>query len=464
MLVLVFGGIFLTVMMALSGYVLSQNKLQDATRVRAQAFSIAEAGLDYYYWHLEHFPTDFANGTGNPGGSYPIAIPDPSGGTAGTATLSITPNTACGHAISVDISSTGTAAGDASHPVTLVARYAQPSVAAYDLISNASVWIGSTDVVNGPYHSNNGIRMDGVTNAPISSSVSTWTCTASFGCSSNRTEPGVFGSGNNQNLWQFPVTTINFAGISSNFAALKSISQTSGIYLPRYSSGNATGTAYHKGYFLYFNSNGTVSIYRVQPSKLTNVYLLDQNASGADYALINNKSLYQVATIPSACGLIFVEDNAWIEGVIPAKVTVVVANVSNSGVTPDVFLPGNISYANADGSDGLTVIGAHDILITPDSPMNLSLSGVFIAQSGVFGRNYYYRYAGYGYEPRGTFTLVGSTVSALQTAETYVDGYGNVVGGYATTVDTPDRTLATDPPPFTPIISSDYRFVDWRQK
>jgi hypothetical protein len=461
LLVLIFGGIFFAVLGAMSGFILSQNRIEDVTRVRAEALSIAEAGLEYYRWHLAHFPTDLQNGTGQPG-PYAIPVPDPSGGTAGTASLSITANTACGQTTSVDISSKGMAADDSSQPITVVARYARPSIASYDFVSNASVWIGSTDTVNGPYHSNNGVRMDGTTNAPISSSVSTWTCTSAFGCSPNATEPGVFGSGNNPNLWQYPTPTIDFAGIAANFSSLKSLAQASGIYLPRYSSGNSRSTAYHKGYLLNFNSNGTVSIYRVQARQLSNVYLLDSNAYGNDYALIGNKTLYETVPIPANCGLVFSEDNTWIEGVVPAKATVVVANVSNAGVTPDAFLPGNITYAATSATDGLTVISAHDILITPDSPSTMTLSGVFVAQSGVFGRNYY-GYAGSGYEPRSTLTLVGSTVSALQSADTYVDNNGNVVGGYANTIDYPDRMLATDPPPFTPTLSSDYTFVDWQQ-
>ncbi len=462
LLVLVFGGIFLAVLAALSGYVLSENRANDATRVRAEAFNVAEAGLEYYRWHLAHFPTDLQNGTGLPG-PYAIPIPDPSGGTAGTASLAITPNTACGQTTSLTLDSTGTAADDSTQPVTLEARYAEPSIASYDFVSNASVWIGSSDVVNGPYHSNNGIRMDGTANAQVSSSVSTWTCTSSYGCSPSKTEPGVFGSGTNASLWQYPTPTIDFNGIAANFANLKSIAQSSGIYLPRYSSGNSNSTAYYKGYHLVFNANGTVTIYKAQPNRLSNVYLLDSNTYGSDYALMGNQVSYETVPIPANCGLIFVEDNAWIEGTIPAKVTVVVANVTTANVTPNAYLPGNITYASADGSDGLTVIASHDVLITPNSPQDMSISGVFVAQSGVFGRNYY-GYAGGSYEPRGTLTVMGTVLSALQSAETYVDGSGNPVGGYVNTVDYPDRALATDPPPFTPILSTNYTFVDWRQK
>lgn len=468
LLVLVFGGIFLAVLSSLSSYVLTQNRVNNITRIRAVAFSVAEAGLEYYRWHLAHFPNDLQNGTGA-SGPYPIAIPDPEGGTLGTAALSINANTACGETTSIDITSKGTAAENSTQPETLVARYAQPSVAAYSYIVNDSVWAGADRVINGPYHSNGGVRMDGTANAPVTSSLSSWTCTSSFGCSPSATEPGVFGSGPNQDLWSYPTPQVDFAGIAADFSSLKTKATASGVYLPRYSSGNSNSSAYHKGYHLIFNSNGTVTVRRVtSTTKLRDVIAVDNpTVYTDDYSLIRNETNYNTYTIPTGCGLIFVEDNAWIEGTIPTKVTVVVANVTNTGVTSDAFLPGNITYASADGSDGLTLISQHSVLITADSPNTMNLNGIFIAQSGAFGRNYY-GYAGQGcngiYEPRSSLTILGSTISNLRTGTSWVNGCGGGNnGGYQSRVDAFDRTLANNPPPFTPVTATDYRFVDWQQ-
>lgn len=473
LLAIVFGGIFLTVLMALSGYVLTQNNAQDATRIRAEAFSVAEAGLEYYRWHLAHYPGDLQNGTGT-AGPYAVPIPDPSGGTAGTASLAISANTSCNLTTSIDIASTGTASDDPTVPVTLVARYAQTSVAAYSYIVNSSVWAGPDRVINGPYHSNGGVRMDGSANAPVTSSLSDWLCTNSFGCP-NETKPGVFGSGSNQGLWNYPTPQLDFAGIASNFTALKTTAQTSGIYLPRTSSGNSNSAAYHKGYHLSFNASGTVTVTRVTSTQKLSVVPVNSTDPDTDYALIKNEASATTYTIPSGCGLIFVEDNTWIDGVIPAKVTVVVANVTNSGVTPDVFLKGNITYASADNTDGLTVISAHNILITPDAPEDMHLDGIFVAQGGAFGRNLYITTSGGSYsgcdtryEPRDTLTILGSTISNERTGTQWKDGcWSRYTGfsnaGFQTRIDSFDRAQLTNPPPFTPTLSTDYRFVDWRQ-
>ena len=91
LLALVFGAIFFTVLTGLSGYVLSENNFELAKQAQGQALSIAESGLEYYYWHLAHFPKDLQNGTGH-AGPYAIPYDDPQGGQVGTYTLDITAN------------------------------------------------------------------------------------------------------------------------------------------------------------------------------------------------------------------------------------------------------------------------------------------------------------------------------------------------------------------------------------
>ncbi len=469
LLVLVFGGIFLAILAALSSFVIVENRAQDISRARAEAFNIAEAGLEYYRWFLSHFPGDTTNGTGQPG-PFTETYADPEGGVAGSYTLSITGNTACGQVQSMDVASKGTPSDAPGVSVTLDGRFAEPSVAAYSYIVNSSVWAGSDRIINGPYHSNGGIRMDGTSNAPVTSSLSSWTCDSSFGCSPSATEPGVFGSGGNQGLWSYPTPQMDFAGIAANFSSLKATAQTSGIYLPRYSSGNSRSAAYHKGYHLIFNADGTLTVREVSNvTTLSNVYPVDGSSGFTnDYTLIGNEAAYKTYTIPANCGLIFVEDNTWVEGTIPSKVTLVVANVTTPGVTPDVVLHGNITYTTTDGSAGLTIISGHDILIAPDSPQNMTLDGIFIAQGGAFGRNYYYYPSGGCdglYEPRGTLTILGTTVSNLRTGTSWINGCGSGVNaGYQTRVDSFDRALSNDPPPFTPVTSTQWQFVDWRQE
>ena len=458
--VIVFGSILLTVLGALSSFVLTENKLQSTSTSESRGLAIAEAGLEYYRWHLAHFPSDLQNGTGH-AGPYSIPYDDPEGGQTGTITLGVTGNTACGQTTSIDIRSTGTPNENTGAARTVVARYARPTVAQYSYVLNSTVWAGSDRVISGPYHSNGGIRMDGTANAPVTSSLSSWLCTSSFGCSPNQTKSGVWGAGPNQSLWNYPVPQVDFAGMAADFTNLKTNAVASGIYLPRYSSGNSNQSNYWRGYHLIFNGNGTVTVRRV--SATTSLSSTPINpADTTDRTLISTEAFYATYTIPATCGLIFVEDNVWVEGVVDSKVTLVVANVTTTGVTPNAMLPNNITYGATDGTDGLTLIAENNVLITPNAPTNMNISGVFIAQGGAFGRNLYSCPG--TYEPKGTLTILGTTVSNLRTGTKWVNGCGWSDAGYQTRIDAFDRKLSTNPPPFTPNTSTDFEFVDWRQE
>ena len=458
LMAIVFGAVFLTVLGALVSFSITQNKYQIADTGKAKALSLAEAGIEYYRWHLAHFPTDLTNGTGNT--SFSLTQNDPEGGAVGTIAMTITPNQSCGQTQSIDINSKGTVSDGSNQSRTIVARYAQPTVAQYSYIVNDSVWAGSDRIINGPFHSNGGVRMDGTANSPVTSSLSSWSCTPSFGCSPTTTQAGVFGSGPNQTLWSYPTPQVDFSGIAADFSNLKAISQGQGLYFARYSTGSDKSAAYSKGYHLTFHSNGTVTVTHVTSTNSNTVQPLNPADDTTDRTVIKNETNLGSYTIPANCGLIFVEDNTWIDGAVGRKVTVVVADVSSTGVTHNAMLPNNITYANA--TSGLTVIASHNILITGDSPTNMALNGVFIAQDGAFGRNYYGCPS--SYEPRGTLTILGTTVSNKRTGTKWVGGCPSGDAGYQSRTDTYDRTLASDPPPFTPVISTDYQFIDWREK
>lgn len=464
---LVYGSIFLMVLGALSGYVLTQNKIQSNETASARATAIAEAGLEYYRWFLAHYPNDIQNGTGQPG-PYVIPYADPEGGDTGTIELAIQANSACGTVTSVDIESMGIPAESPAVTSTLVARYAKPTVARYSFVLNSTTWAGPDRVIQGPYHSNGGIRMDGTSNSIVTSSLASWLCTFTYNCTPSQTVPGVYGGGTDQSLWSYPVPQVDFAGIAADFNSLKTKAQADGRYLPRFSSSTRKQAAsYWHGYRLIFNANGTITVRRVnsttrvQSDQLNSV---DEAQDLDDRTLISNDTFYSTITPSSSCGLIFVEDHVWIEGVVDGKFTVVAANVTNSGIAPNAMLRGSITYENTDGTDGLTVIAENNVLITPDSPYNMTLNGIFVAQAGAFGRNFYKCTS---YDQRGTLTILGTTVSNLRTGTQYPDACGSGAGrwdaGYQNRSDTYHRALSNDPPPFTPEMSGDYEFIDWRQ-
>lgn len=468
LLVIVFGGIFLTLFAALSSFVLVKNHALDITRERNEAFDVAEAGLEYYRWFLSHFPGNTTNGTGH-AGPYMVTYADPETGIAGTYSLSVAANSACGTVQSIDVTSTGSPSDAPNISSAVWARYAQPPVSQYSMIVNASTWFDGT-VFHGPMHSNGGLRMDNTSNnALVSSSLSTWSCSSSFGCSPTRTVAGIFGNGMNQNLWSFPTPQVDFAAIAASFSSLKTIAQNMGLYYARISTNGKPNLGYH----LIFNGNGTVTVKKVTAvnGNLTSIPVDGSTGYGStarDYSLISTETTLGTYTIPSNCGVIFIEDNAWIEGAVSSKVTVVAANVTTAGIYPNIVLPNNITYTAFDGTAGLTAIASHNVLIGPNTPQDLTLDGIFIAQSGAFGRNLY-DCSTPSYQYRGKLFLLGTIVSMLRQNNYWLGGCSSGQGNWSGYPDNTwtfvfDRQNSTNPPPFTPVTSTQWQFVDWRQQ
>ena len=457
LLVLVFMGIFGLIVSTVASYVFTQANIGRAKLAREEALQIAEAGLEYYKWFLAHNPDDLQNGTGGPG-PYEYVVDDPEGGEVGTASITVEGNIACGDIQSVDITSEGTSNANPQFKRTLFARYAKPSVAEYAYIINSNVWAGDDRDIVGPYHSNGGIRMDGTNNSLVTSAVSSWTCTSSFGCSPDQSVDGVWGAGSGSALWQYPVPQFDFGGISVDLSDLRSKAQLYGVFLDDFS-----GQSDARGYHLILQSNGTVDVYRVNGTN----WLWGYNSSyGYEYSSyfnyrreynnITSESFVGNYDIPEECPIVFSEEKLWIEGDVSGKVVVAAADTSSSYDT-DIIVHDNIEYTTLDGSDGLTVIAEDYLLISNNSPDDMTMHGIFIAQNGSFGRNYYEG------NYRDTLTIHGSIVSQGRVGTKW-DCSGVYCSGYDDRVSTYDRLLAFDPPPFTPPSAPDEKFILWREE
>lgn len=461
-LVLVFMGVFTIIMGTVASYTLTQSKVARAKLAQEEAFAIAEAGLEYYRWFLAHNPGDLQNGTGA-AGPYMYTVDDPEGDTLGTATLSISGNEACGETQQIDITSEGVSNTDPQFSRTLSSRYARPSVAQFSYIINGNVWVGGDRTISGPYHSNGGIRMDGTSNADVTSSVADWLCTSSFGCSPDQTVDGVWGSGVDPALWDYPVPQVDFAGIVVDMTELKDHALADGLHFT-----GAAGRSGRKGYRLNFLADGTVDVYRViNTSYNWSIHVDDINGGWKqDYHTITQENFIDNYTIPDGCPVIFVEDKIWIEGTVKGKITVASADFLGSSFETDVIINDSIDYAGPEGDDGLTVIAENSILIPPEVPTDMSLRGIFVAQGGYFGRNLYACWDA-PYDKRNTLTINGTIVSneRVGTKWTYsTSGCSNEWSGFETRINAYDRLLATDPPAFTPAASENHTFTTWREE
>lgn len=460
-LVLVFSAIFFTLISALSGYIFVEKRAQLAKENKEKALHIAEAGLEYYRWFLSHFPNDLQNGTGLPG-PYEHAVSDPEGGEFGVFSLDVSGEEFCGSVSGITIKSTGWTEADPTYKRTVQARYTRPSVAEFSHIVDSSVWAGPDRVINGPYHSNGGVRMDGTHNAEVTSGQETWTCYAGdFGCTQTQTVDGVFGDGSNPELWDFPVTSIGFEGITVDIDVLQDYAQFgNGIYY-----GPAGGQSNKRGYHAIFNANGTVTVYRVTDTTSVLGYT-SANKWSYEYNLIANQTLLGTFDIPDECPVVFFRDRLWLEGVISGKIIVVGADIQSPQFNSDVILNDNITYANNSITDGLTVIAERDVLIGLTTPDTMTISGIFIAQNGHFGRNHYDRnFLSPSLDPyviRSTLNTIGTVVSRARVGTKWINN-GNFISGYNQRNDSYDAGLAATPPPFTPEVSDTYRLKLWQE-
>lgn len=460
MLVLLYMALFSLILGTISGYALTQSRYGRALAAREQALHVAEAGLEYYRWFLAHNPSIMADGVGL---TSPVTYieTDPETGAVGEAVITASANMQCGAVQWVDLESRGISYADEKFPRTIAARYMRPSVAEYSYVVNTNVWAGADRTIRGRYHSNGGVRMDGSSNSTVSSALSNWNCTSSYGCSPSQTNaPGVIGNGTNPELWTFPVPTIDFQLIAVNFTDLKTRAQTDGIYY-----GPASGPWTERGYRVVFNADGTFTLYRVTS---TDGYPSQSSQYGntSQFSVITGETLVGTFNVPETCSLMYFEDRVWVEGTVNAKVTVVAATPAQ-GTTPDAYLNDNIYYNAYDGTDGLTIIAERNVLIPLIVPDNMEIHGIFVAQSGHYGRDYFSVNSIPSsldqYVSQTSLTTIGTVVSNGRTGTSWICG-GIFCSGFQTRYDYYDRLVAFSPPPFTPVTSTDYDFALWREK
>ncbi len=454
---LVFGAIFLILLGGLLSFILLQLRQSEQRLAWNHSLHIAEAGVNYYRWCLNNeisqnclTEKDYL---------------DPAGNLVGKFSIQSLSTISCGQTIQRRIISTGWTNKFPAIKRKIGVLYARTSVAKYSYILNDNVWVGADHKIRGPYHSNSGIRFDGENQSLVTSAQKEWICTRSFGClpcptahgckivGTNCVCPGVFTTTKNskQDLFSFPVPPFDFAGITIDLAQMKSFAQSAGIYLPPSVNLNPQG----KGYHLKFKNNGTFEAWVITGLSSTRAYSLEEGWH-FNFFTITSEYLYNTYTIPSACPVIFIEDNLWPEGVVKGKVTVASANLINPNLDTDVILQANIDYSVKDGSDGLTLIGERNVLIGPNSPNKMELRGIFVAQKGRFSRNHYPN------NFRKELEIYGTIVSNGRVGTKWSSG-GQIVSGYLERKSYFDSNLVYNPPPFTPFIEPDFKIVKWEE-
>lgn len=458
--VLVFGVVFLILFSSLLGFVLFQFRQSEQRLAWNYSLHIAEAGLNYYRWCLNNeiegncqLQKDYYDSSGNLVGQF--LIEDLS-------------NYACGEIISRKIISIGWTDKDPNIKRKISVLYGRKSVAEYAYLLNDNVWAGEDREIRGLYHSNAGIRMDGENQSLVTSAREDWLCTSSFGCDYLNCPsecfregtvcrcPGVFTTTSNSNddLFNFPVPSFDFEGITIDLAKIKQITSVNPLqyYWPPSTTINYQG----KGYHLKFLDNGTFEVWIVTATRANWAYDLYKDWH-YDYSQIQSEYRYgSPISLDPSCSLIFFEDNLWVEGDIKGKVTVVSADLINPNKNTNVVIKNNIEYVIKDGSEGITLISQKDMLIGPDSPNIMEISGIFTAQKGWFGRKHY------SGNIKEKLEITGSIISNGRVGTQWTSG-SLVVSGYLKRESYTDPNLIYDAPLFTPNIEYDFKIIKWEE-
>ncbi len=457
--VIVFGAIAVYFVATLASWAGEHIKVGRQALAREQAIQIAEAGADYYRWHLAHAPQDYQDGTGT---STPHVHDylDKDGNHVGQFTLTITPPP-LGSSL-VTIKSVGKVDSDPNISRTIVTQLAKPSIAKYATVANAVLRFGAGTEVFGPIHSNSGIRFDGLAHNIVSSSLANYddpdhTGANDFAVHTHLappdpvppgavpSRPDVFESGR-----QFPVPAVDFAGITSDLAQMKTAAQTSGFY--RAGSGGL-------GYHVVVKVNDTFDLYRV--TSLVNPAGGCTNVGGqTDWGTwsIQNQALIGNFAFPTN-GLIFLEDHVYVDGQInTARVTIIAALLpDNPASRKQITINTNLRYTNVDGQDVIGLIAQGNLNVGMVSDTTIRIDAALISQNGRVGR-YYYGAGCTPYHSRQTLTLWGTIATSQRYGFAYTDGTGYQIRNINY-----DARLLYSPPPSFPLTSDQYTTLSWEE-
>lgn len=416
-----------------------------------KALNIAEAGINYYQWHLIKNPADFQDGGTDPDGPYVHDYEDPQGGEIGKFSLDITPPSPGNDVVTIR-----STAWTNQHPKvkrTIEAQYGKVNLTAYAFVHNTNLWFSTDITIHGPLFSNGGIRMDGTSDSSVESAKETYICGTESGCKDPTEKPGVWGNGKDKALWNFPVPPIDFDGLTVNFSQIKEAAISEGLYL---------GPSGEQGYHIVFSDDGTFNVYKVTGTDYIKGYSPENGCEDLYQTILSEILLgnYSNADYPT----VFVEDTLWVEGTIDGDVTVAVAKFPLGSYTTYTFIPNNLVYEVQDGSDNFGLISYNDIIFARDVPDYFYMDGAYIAYQGRIIRHHYgmtdCKSAGTD-KNKNQFNFYGTMVSRDRSYWNFSSGPGVPASGFVKSVLTFNPNAASDPPGYFP--ASNYQLISWKE-
>lgn len=428
-------------------FVVTQLKFGYYDESKQEAFEIAEAGVFWYRWYLAH-QTDGRNAqqikafwqTGSPlgvGPAYTVNYKDPwSGENIGAYSISVeAPDP--GSTIATAIV-TGWTNKYPEVKRRIKVRFRRPAWSEYMMLSDAPISYGTTAFVQGKVFGNNGVHFDGVATNTVTSAVGSY-----YDTSENATKPGVWTSwaGNparnttqNSDVFLagniFPTSPKLFTTVSADLKLMHDDSKDP-----------------TRGYFFAGNKKGWHIILQGSNFQIREVEKISTSApTQGDWKNYVAGSSWATYPIPDD-GIIFVENNVWVEGVIDNKrVTITSGNIDgegqgNSNVKFAMYIKNDITFTNYDGKDVLGLVSQNDIEFTQNSDTNLEIDAAMLAIDGKIYRPFYS-------DSKNSLKIFGALATYERSGFAYTVS-GNTYGYQARTY-VYDNNLLYVPPPYFP--------------
>jgi hypothetical protein len=433
-------------------FITAQTKYALQNHAKEQAFQIAESGIQFYRWYLAHtvegktatqvadFWAGSPYGVGTP---YEAEYSD-TAGPIGKYQIEVTPPQD-GSTV-VLVTATAWTYRYPSVKRVIKVRFRKPAWSEDIVLANDVLRFGEGTETFGKIHSNQGIRFDGVAHNVVSSAVASYddpdhSGGQEFGVHTHVSpvdplppasvpeRKDVFEGGRS-----FPVASTDFTGVLGDLSYMKSEAQAG-------TNGSLYFDDSRQGRHIILNADGTFQIRTVR------------SFSAASNEINSYSGGWQSYPIPQD-GIIFVENNVWLEGDISDKrVTVVAANLRSSA-KKSVYIGHDITYADHTCDNILGIVGQKDIEMTRDSEDDLHIDAALLAQTGRVGREHY----GGQVDHKDTITVYGAIATNERYGFAWTDGTG-----YENRNLYYDNNLLYCPPPYFPS-GTQYEMDLWEEE
>lgn len=438
--ILVFGAVVtIMIVTGLTSYALFEHKASRYEQNREEAFHIAEAGINYYRWHLAHASSDYQDGTGEPG-PYVHDFEDKDGNIIGQFSLTITPPEAFSSVVTIE--STGHSIERPEVTRTIRVRLGYPSLANYAILNNESMTFSQTTIVSGEVKSNVGIEFNGTTNAPV------YAANQTYDTGANGVQNGVWGTGGPSNFFDYPVPAEDFGSISVDLAGIRQAAIDDGIHL---------GVSNNYGWLLEFRADGYIDIYEVSQECWVNTYwgwwFHDEMCGTTTWSPL------QTVPMPSN-GLIFSDDKVWVYGTVHGRVTVAAGQFPETPSTHQkIVIHSNLQPLDSNAGDVIGLIAQADVVVPYRVPNDMIIHAAAISQFNGIWRPAFSNPGWGNAVTRNSLTFIGAQIGFENGSWKYGDP---IVSGFINTSHVYDNNLRLNPPPGFPV-GTTYEIISWEE-